>query len=147
ISTLGILPFLGFFLLRAFLSAHSRVAPQIVAIVAGNALNALLDWLWVFGRCGCPELGIAGSAWATVVRRWLLCARRLWSGGRSIAPPLARLRAPAVRAGAPALEPLWRLLRLGAPIGGQFLLEMGVFALTLLLIGQLDAAAGAVGEH
>ena len=146
LSTLGILPFLGFFLLRAFLSAHSRLWPQVVAIVAGNALNALLDWLWVFGRCGFPELGIAGSAWATVVSRWFMFALLLWLCWRSVAPHLARLREPAVRAALRPLRPVLQLLRLGLPIGGQFVLEMGVFALTLLLIGQLDAAAGAAGE-
>jgi MATE family multidrug resistance protein len=40
------------------------------------------------------------------------------------------------------MQPLLRLLRLGAPIGGQFVLEMGVFGATALLIGRLDAAAG-----
>ena len=48
----------------------------------------------------------------------------------------------AVRRSAFALAPVLRLLRLGAPIGAQFLLEMGVFAATALLIGNLDAQNG-----
>jgi MATE family multidrug resistance protein len=143
INTLGFLPFLWFSLLRSWLSAHSRVAPQALAIVLGNALNALLDWAWIHGRLGFPELGVAGAAWATVTSRWFMFAALLWL---CRAPLRAHLRAwldPAVRRAALQVAALWRMLRLGAPIGGQFLLEMGVFATTALLVGRLDATAGA----
>jgi addiction module HigA family antidote len=47
---------------------------------------------------------------------------------------------------AKALAPVLRLLRLGAPIGAQFLLEMGGFAAVALLIGRIDEAAGDGGD-
>jgi MATE family multidrug resistance protein len=145
ISMLGIVPFFGFALLRTFLSAHSRVRAQVVAIVAGNLLNALLDWIWIFGRLGSGEHGIAGAAWATVVGRWFMFALLLWLGRADLAPHLRRLGDAAVRTALRQVSPLLRLLRLGLPIGGQYLLEYGVFALSLLLIGQFDRAAGDTG--
>jgi MATE family multidrug resistance protein len=142
INTLGFLPFLWFSLLRSFLSAHARVAPQVLAIAFGNGLNALLDWLWIGGNLGCPELGVAGAAWATVACRWSMLLLLLGLCREQVGPHLRAFAGPAQRAAAFALRPLLRLLRLGAPIGGQFLLEMGVFAATALLIGWLDAARG-----
>src|SRR5262249_50783879 len=145
ISMLGIVPFFGFALLRTFLSAHSRLLPQVVAIVAGNLLNALLDWIWIFGRLGSDEHGVAGAAWATVVGRWSMLALLLWLGRADLTPHLRRLGDAAVRTALQKAPPMLRLLRLGLPIGGQYFLEYGVFALSLLLIGQFDAG-GTGGE-
>jgi MATE family multidrug resistance protein len=140
ISSLGVLPFFGFSLLRTFLSAHSRIAPQILVIVIGNLLNALLDWMWIFGRIGCSEHGIAGSAWATVVGRWFMFLMLIALSWRDLAPHVKQLASATVRRSVCKLRPLLNLFRLGAPIGGQLALEMGVFALTLLLIGHMDDA-------
>ncbi len=140
LQSLCVLPFLWYGVARTFLSAHARLWPQVLTIVAGNAVNALLDWILIFGNLGLPEMGATGAAWATVISRWLMLAGLLWFGWRDFGPPLRALRDATVRGAAFALAPLWRLLRLGAPIGAQFVLEMGVFAATALLIGRLDAA-------
>src|SRR6185295_11393664 len=33
----------------------------------GCGVNALLDWLLIFGNAGFPELGIIGAGWSTVI--------------------------------------------------------------------------------
>ncbi|HLQ38372.1 MAG TPA: MATE family efflux transporter, partial [Planctomycetota bacterium] len=142
LNTLGFLPFLWYSVTRSWLSSHSRLWPQVLTIVLGNGLNALLDWAWIYGHLGCPELGVAGAAWATVVSRWTMLVLLLLASRRELAPHLRHFTDAAVRRDALALRPLWRLFRLGAPIGAQFALEMGVFALTALLVGRCDAAAG-----
>jgi MATE family multidrug resistance protein len=141
-QTLAILPFLWFTLLRSLLSAHARVGPQVAVIVLGNAANALLDWLLIFGNLGLPELGADGAAIATVSCRWLMLGALVALGWRDLVPHLRALRSAGVRASALAAAPLRALARLGAPIGAQFVLEMGVFAATALVIGGMDRAAG-----
>lgn len=138
----GVFPFLAYGVLRALLQAHGRVMPQIATIVAGNLLNALFDWLLIFGKCGFPALGASGAAIATVANRWLMLIGLVWFGRAHLAPALRSLRDPVVRAAAVAKAPLVRIVRLGLPIGCQFLLEIGAFAATALLIGWFDAAAG-----
>jgi MATE family multidrug resistance protein len=145
LNTLGFLPFLWFGLLRSLLSAHARLWPQVATIVVGNVANAILDYAWIYGRFGFPALGTAGAAWATVVCRWTMFATLLLSSRRDTGPHLRRLLDRDIRREALAIGPLLRLLRLGAPIGAQFALEMGVFAVTALLVGRFDAAA--VGER
>jgi MATE family multidrug resistance protein len=141
LQALGILPFLWYSVLRSVLSSHASLMPQVLTIVLGNLANAGLDWLLIFGNWGMPELGATGAAITTVSCRWLMLLGLCWFGWRDLGPHLMQLRNHAIRARAFALGPLWRLLKLGLPIGTQFALEMGAFALTGLLIGHYDAVA------
>ncbi len=57
------------FTFSASLRSVNRVrAPMIVTGVA-NVVNALGNYLLIFGHWGCPELGVAGAAWATAGSR------------------------------------------------------------------------------
>ncbi len=125
-------PFYAFVVLRQTLQAHQRTAPIVWTIVIANVVNAVLNYAWIFGELGLPALGVAGSAWATTVSRWLMAALLLALGWRVLSPYLAR-RVPELF----ALRPLWRMLRIGVPIGGQMLLEVGVFGTIALFMGTL----------
>ena len=138
----GVLPFLGYAVLRCFLSAHASIVPQVATIVGGNLLNALLDWVLIFGNLGFPAYGATGAATATVASRWAMLLLLLWFGRAHVFPALRQLGLATVRHGVLLWAPLWRMLRLGIPIGVQFVLEIGVFAATALLIGWFDANAG-----
>lgn len=140
-QALGVWPFLAYSLFRSLLSAHARVGPQVATIVLGNVLNAALDWLLIFGHAGLPALGATGAALATVLSRWFMLLALVWLGRDVLVPQLRALGSASVRAAACARAPLSALLRLGTPIGLQYVLEMGVFTATALLIGTLDAAA------
>jgi multidrug resistance protein, MATE family len=147
LQAFGILPFLWYSVLRSVLSSHASLMPQVLTIVLGNLANAGLDWLLIFGNAGFPELGSTGAAITTVACRWLMLFGLCWFGWRDIGPHLRKLKDASVRARAFALAPLWRLLKLGLPIGTQFALEMGAFAMTGLLIGHYDAALGMQGSE
>lgn len=145
LQALGVLPFLWYSVLRSYLSAHARLWPQVLTIVAGNVINALLDWWLIFGGLGVPALGATGAGVATVTVRWLMLIALVWFGRRELMPQLRRLQDATIRQAAFALGPMFKLVRLGVPVGLQFLLEIGIFAATGLLIGYLDAQSGAAG--
>jgi MATE family multidrug resistance protein len=134
-ATPGMLAFFAFVVLRQTLQAMDRVRPIVVAIVAANLVNVGLNWLLVFGHLGFPALGPIGTGWASTFSRWTML---LVLGVLTF----ARLRPYLRPAGRIVLQPrpLWRMLRLGAPIGAQFQLEMGAFALVALLMGWLGTA-------
>jgi MATE family multidrug resistance protein len=52
-----------------FLESIKRPVPGMIAILLANGLNALLNWVFVFGHWGAPALGAEGSAIATAATR------------------------------------------------------------------------------
>jgi MATE family multidrug resistance protein len=131
-NALSVWPFYVFVVLRQTLQAHRRVLPIGITVVVANLVNVGLNYLWIFGHLGFPPMGVIGSAWATVVSRWLMAVMILVLGWRTLRPYLREM--------APNLldvRPLLRMLKLGLPIGGQMMLEGGAFNIMALLMGWL----------
>ncbi|NOG71711.1 MATE family efflux transporter [Roseicella sp. DB1501] len=134
----GLLPFCGFIVLRGFLAAMERPGPALWIALAGILVNAGLGWLLVFGAGDWPGLGILGAGLAsTLVNAAMLLgllgliARDRQLGrfrllGRFWRPDPARLR---------------EVLRIGLPISGSMLLEIGVFSAAALAMGWFGAVA------
>ena len=142
----GVLPFFVFVVLRQSLQAmqphgadrrrHRRRQPGQRGAQLGphlRPLRAPRRWASI------------GSAWATTLSRWLLAILLLaLSCGPTQAVPVAH-SGPRSGSGAP----LGRMLRLGVPIGCQYALEFGAFALVALMMGWLGtrAMAGPPDRH
>ena len=57
------------FAFSASLRSVDKVKPVMYVTVTANVLNAVGNYLLIYGHCGCPELGVAGAAWATAGSR------------------------------------------------------------------------------
>lgn len=55
-----------------FLEGIHRPLPGMVITLTGNLLNLALNWIFVSGNLGAPEMGAAGAALATSVTRWAM---------------------------------------------------------------------------
>jgi multidrug resistance protein, MATE family len=128
----GVLPFFVFIVLRQSLQSMHLTVPIMIAIVVANLANAALNWVLIFGNLGAPAMGVAGSAWATTISRWLLLVLVLALTWRRLRPHLLPLRHEIFQ-----WAPLGRMLRLGIPIGCQYTLEFGAFAFVALMMGWL----------
>ncbi|GHV79376.1 MATE family efflux transporter [Spirochaetia bacterium] len=49
------------------LQGTGRTIPATIAQIAGALANIILDPIMIFGLFGCPQMGIAGAAYATVI--------------------------------------------------------------------------------
>ncbi len=136
VSIPGVFPFYAFHVLRLSLQAMARVGPVLVTVVAANVVNVFANWVFIYGNLGFPAMGAVGSGWATSLSRWFMLLTLL-----AVAWPLLCGSLRPLRPEALAREPLRRLLRLGAPIGGQSVLEFGVFGATGLLVGLMGTVA------
>ena len=134
ISAIGVWPFLAFTVLRQTLQAVGRLAPIVWTIVVANIVNAILNWILIFGHWGAPALGVAGSAIATAIGRVVMFLMLLAIAWKELRPHLGALDRSNFAPG-----PLWRMFALGFPIGLQLLLEYSAFAAVGLLMGTFGA--------
>jgi MATE family multidrug resistance protein len=135
ILTLSLLPLLFYAALRRYLQALGLVGAITFALVSANIINALGNWVLVFGHAGFPALGTRGSAWATVTSRVYLVVVLVIAVVRCDARHHVSLFDVPWRIEAARLT---RLVRLGLPAATQVTLELGVFAAATALAGRLD---------
>src|SRR5262249_31155970 len=121
-----------FTVLRQTLQAMGIVRPAVIAMVVGNVVNFAGDYVLIFGHWGAPALGVAGSAYATSIGRFLMLATLGWAARRDLAPYFRGFTRQAFVRSAHG-----RQLRLGVPIGVHYALDVSVFATVALLMGRL----------
>lgn len=134
----AVLPFLGYIVLRSFISALERPGWALVTIFIAFLFNILANWCLMFGNLGFPKLGVAGAGWATTLSSLLMF------GGLALVVSIDR-RFRRYR----LFGRFWRsdwprfqvLLRLGMPIAGILAFEVTIFNAAALLMGLIDAAS------
>jgi len=132
----GLLPLYLYFALRRTLQAMSMVRIIAFALITANIINALGNWVLIYGKWGFPAMGVVGSGWSTTVSRVYLAAvlvgYLLWYDRKHRTD---LLKTP-IEVDLPRIR---RLLALGFPAALQLTLEIAVFALATALIGRLGA--------
>jgi MATE family multidrug resistance protein len=114
------------------------VKPILWTGMAGLALNALLDWLLLFGHWGLPALGVPGCGIATSIATLVMAAILAWQfdGLMPVDDDTSGTKYEAEESG-----DIHELLRLGVPIGLILLAEAGLFAVSALLMGHFGDIA------
>ena len=123
--------------LRSFVSALGRPVFATMVTLLSIGINALGNYMLVFGRLGAPAMGLEGSALASVVTGIIAVAIYVLAIGRD-----RRLRRYHV------FGRWWRtewsrmadLLRIGLPIGLIILAEGGLFSSAAFLMGLIGEA-------
>lgn len=132
IAGLGVIPALLVMALKSYLAALERTQVVLWVTVAAVGVNAALCYPLVFGRWGLPELGVAGSALATlIIQNLTLVVMALYAG---YLPALRRFHL-FQRFWRPDWPALGRVFRLGMPIGLTGLAESGLFQAAALMMG------------
>jgi MATE family multidrug resistance protein len=127
--------------LAAFFRGLGDTRTPLLATLVANAVNGVLAYGLVLGRFGLPAWGVAGAGVATSVAEWV--------GAVLLAVALLR---PAVAHGyatrpvRPRAAAIRRFLRTGAPVGGQWLLDMSAFALFTALVARMGNASMAASQ-
>ena len=137
----GLVPILGYFVLRNLCDGMSWTTPAMVVALSGLALKVPLNYLFVYGGLGIPAMGGVGCGVSGAIVMW--CEFLAMVG---IVKYSRVKRAGAFsRFSAPDPRMIWRLMRLGLPIGIAIFFEVAVFSVVTLLIGRLGVEA--VASH
>lgn len=116
---------------------------KIIGInMVGLTLNALLDYLMIFGRFGFPAMGIAGAGYATAIAA---CGAALY-GFYLIWKSDQHLKFQARASMHLNLTLLKKFLKFGLPSGMQWALEGLAFTVFLIIMGQLPNGEAALAS-
>jgi len=133
-----LIPSYVFQALRNFMSAVSRPEPALWITLAAIPANGLLAYALIYGAMGLPRLELLGAGIATTLVSIGMCAAALWIVTRRA--PFKKYHVLG-RFWRPDWQLMGRLIAVGAPISGAFLLEFGVFAAAALVMGTLGTTA------
>lgn len=127
---------LVYIVLRQYAEAMGHPWAPMVIILAGVVVNAVLNWIFIYGNLGMPALGLTGAGLSTLLARTL--------GAYAIYVWLRR--DPKVRAAWPkrwfgdySRERFGTMMHIGLPASGMLLFESSAFAAAGIMNGWLGA--------
>lgn len=120
----------------------NTVTPMVIAVIT-NAMNIVLNWVFIYGNCGCEAMGVYGAGLATLIARWaspvLIFIYFVVKGEyRDYLKLFSR--------GVKYIKDTYRLLTIGVPLAGQMLLEGSAFVVTSVMMGWFGAEALAANQ-
>ncbi|NLC47354.1 MAG: MATE family efflux transporter, partial [Firmicutes bacterium] len=122
------------------LGIGNSLLPMILNWVA-VLVNVGANWVLVFGHWGFPPLGLVGAAWGTVFAVWVqavLFALCIWF--------YYRKEYNLHRWHWPSWQDLWRISKVGLPLGVTDSIEVGAFTAFFAIISRLGTVALAASQ-
>lgn len=117
--------------LLQFIVGLGQTRVNLIFTMLWVPINVFCNWIFIFGKFGLPEMGVAGLGWGTTTAFWLLTlALIIYLALRPIYrqywPEFFTWSKPAY---------LWELIKVGLPMGLMFFVEVGFFFVLALVMG------------
>lgn len=132
----SIIPWMIYQSYKQFIEGQSITHPPMIITIAANFVNALVNWLLIFGNLGFPKLELDGAGWATFSSRVFMAFVIVLYANHSIRFKDYNLRLEFKKIQRKFIK---RILRLGLPSGFQYFFEVGAFSFAVVMVGWLGA--------
>lgn len=138
VVTVSMVPFMVFQAFKQFAEGLSFTKQAMYITIGANLVNVFLNYGLIFGAMGFPELGVVGAGWATLISRVLMLLAIAWYVWKSkhftdYWRLFGRVKIQ--------LEKAKRMLKLGVPIGFQYIFEVSAFSMAAIMCGWLGTTA------
>lgn len=138
----SIIPLMMFLAVKQFLEGIGNTKVAMWITLAGNALNILLNWVFIFGKWGVEPMGAQGAGLATLLSR---VAQMCIIVGYFFFSRRLRIYRTFFERRAIKMRYMYRIFEVGYPISFQMVLESAAFILSSILALSFGAvAAGAM---
>ncbi|MBR6656489.1 MAG: MATE family efflux transporter [Alistipes sp.] len=133
------LPFIMLYgAIKQFLEGVGNTKSAMIVTVITNVVNIILNYIFIFGKCGFEPMGAYGAGLATLISRIL---NPILLGGYFIYSKRYREYITLFSRKVERWRNSVRLLKLGFPIAGQMVLEALAFIVTGIMMGWFGAEA------
>lgn len=121
---------------RQFVEGITDPSISMWILLSGNLLNIVGNYVLIYGKFGCPELGLLGAGYSTLFSRVFMLL--MFVAVFVLKPSYKIYRRGFLRMWVMPNR-LWRLTKLGVPIALQQGLEAMTFSLTAIMVGWLGS--------
>jgi MATE family multidrug resistance protein len=132
---LGASPVILMATLSTFFAGRGQTQAVLRVNVLATVVNLVLDYLLIFGNAGFPEMGVTGAALGTILSQVAGAAVYV----AIILKPEYRRAYRTLAGWRPEPWLVARLVRFGMPTGLQYSLEVGAFAVFMVIVGRIGA--------
>jgi MATE family multidrug resistance protein len=134
----SVLPVMIWGTAKQFLEGVGNTKSAMIVSDITNIINIALNYIFIFGKCGCPAMGVYGAGLATLVSRIL---NPMILGAYFVCSKRYREYLSLFSRKVDYMRNALRLLKLGFPIAGQMVLEAAAFIVTGVMMGWFGAEA------
>lgn len=138
IVTLSFIPLMIYQSIKQFAEGLSATKPGMYATLIGNVVNTFLNYMFIFGKFGAPELGIVGAGIGTLASRvvMLVVIYFLVIKKDEFKEILKHFSFRNIEKAI-----FSRLTKLGVPTGLQMVFEVGAFVAAVFIAGLISKEA------
>ena len=140
----SLIPMMVFSASKNFADGLQYTQTAMVLSLISLPLNALLCWLFIFGHCGFPAMGVSGAGVATLITRIVLAiAMIVVIAKHKVFHPFTSLRKDAWQIKSATIK---EMLGIGVPSSLQYCMEAGAFSVSGIMVGWLGAVPQAAHQ-
>ena len=123
---------------KQFLEGVGNTKSAMIVTIATNILNIVLNYIFIFGKCGFEPMGVYGAGLSTLISRIL---NPILLGGYFVCAKRYREYIALFFRKAKHWRNSLQLLKIGLPISGQMVLEALAFIVTGIMMGWFGTEA------
>jgi MATE family multidrug resistance protein len=138
VISIGMPAFAMYRALYGYTTSLNSTKPVMVIALLGLGFNVFVNWLFIYGKWGVPQLGSTGCAIATGVGMWLMLFAMIWWTHHA---DTYKKTFPFTHKEAPKWLEIRSMLRIGLPIGVTYFAEVSAFCAVGLLVARFGVVA------
>ena len=135
----SMLPIMVVCTVKQFLEGVGNTRIAMVTVIIANTVNILLNWVFIFGKCGFEPMGAVGAGYATLIARILQAV--ILTGYFLLTPRFREYTSELFSRSMVRLRTIYNILKVGTPIAFQMLMEASAFVVAGIMVLAFGAHA------